>query len=149
MLPASLHPVGRYLPHLLVKIDFTPSRTYRFAGPCSGQDRELKRSRPNSSFALAKGRHKSRELGEWQRRMMNCFLGSAARRERVRDKPMPSGGIIAGPVAPNGAQSSTASIRPRTRLAVSVLVFQISSMHFSTRPVSMSATERRPIVGKA
>jgi Tripartite tricarboxylate transporter family receptor len=45
------------------------------------------------------------------------------------------------------AQSSTASMRLRTRDAVSVLVAQIGSMHRRTRPVSMSAIGNRPITG--
>ena len=67
--------------------------------------------------------------------------------EEILQVAVPTCGVVAFTEAAVAAQSITASMRPRTRLAVSVLVVQIGSITRMTNDVSISCTGRAPMTG--
>jgi hypothetical protein len=61
----------------------------------------------------------------------------------------PTGWVVACRYSRAVAQSSTASMRPRTRAAVSGFTAEIGSRILSTRAVSTACTESLPMTGSA
>ena len=95
-------------------------------------------------------RHEARQLGIGQGGVMPDRREHARCRERVFKMADPSAGLVPGGRWPHTThQSSTSSMRLRTRSAVMLLVFQIGSSTRWMSGVSIVATSMSPSTGKA
>src|ERR1700730_16251723 len=142
MFAPGFHPRCRNRPNLGIAINLSPRRAEHLAGACRRQDQEFK-SHCGHGFPFA-------QRGDKFRHGIEGYGGEVAARELLAfwqelvEVPPPSGRVrlIAAMCPLARAASSTVSIRPRRREAVSGFACQIDCKTPSTASVSTSSTGR-------
>lgn len=130
MFAARFHPVTRNSPGPSREIDLVLPRAERLACPTCRQNCKFKSTRCDA-VPLSKQCHESWDIGIRECGMMLRFGKPGASGQYVLQIAFQRAGLSPSRSFRTVAQSSTASIRLRTRLAVSVFVGQIGSLRSS------------------
>jgi hypothetical protein len=147
MLPSAFHALSRNYPDLRVELDLAPPRGQTLAGASCGEDREFERPRRHARPAPQSGQETGNVI-KGESGMMLDPPNSGARAGRIWARfPFHCAGFGPWRKPRTVAASSTASIRPRTRPAVSGFSVQIGSRTWTTSPVSIAATGNSPNIG--